>query len=1119
MVKGLSSRDILGKSSKFPLRWPHITKYVLLLTVVSKVPILTPQYWVIDAIDECIKSTELFSLLKGTPIAFPLKIFITSRKLSEMPKMVRQLNDVSLSVVEIPVADTMRDIELYISSRIADLPVDSDREKADLTNEMIAKSNACFLWVRLVMDELEGVYGYESILEVLRGIPESMVSYYRRTVNDMAQNKREKHISKAILQWVTLAARPLTTSELAHALGMDVKTHLSSPKPAIEGLCGHLVSIDADCDHVRIVHSTAREFLFSDEAGEFKISKTEGHERIAQVCLKLLCGPEMQPPRHRRLLEQKRPSITPKIPALLDYAIMHFYDHVFSASAKSDELLAALAKFLSATTTSWIEKIARTGDAHRLIRAARNLKAYLDRRSKYSSPLDRHVACVDAWATDLSRIAIKFGAALITCPHAIYFLIPPLCPTQSAIYRQFRRAPDSLTLSGVTNQTWEDCVATLAFGDETAATVASGENLVAVGFESGNISFYNHRSHEVETVMHNQLSVDMLCFDPQGAFLAVSSRKFLSMWDLQGNLLWRVRIRARLLLLTFAPTCVLGVTQQGKVLKWEIETGELVEERTFTYQHPNSSAASHSKAPSAASISPNLELLTLAYRNGPVCLFDLESTELIGWAIDSSNRGPDKLIFNPNPDVNLLLVAYNESHLSLFDSWSATLVHEYEPETHAVLNSITCSPSGHTFATVDIQGTLRIWDFESLSVLYHVATPNHSFRLLRFTSDAFNLLDVTDHEMKVWSPSALVRKTVEEGASTSDQPDIVQVPQGQFERLQLSRIRTMASRPDHPVIFSGKSNGDVTAHSSKDSRQTTVLYTHQDTVGYIASCEGNIIASSDLLNIIQVCQLEVSTSGAVSAGKITHSIRIASSVRQLLLNNSGQYLLVSTTKSDHVYRTKDGFFVGSMNWDQDARSAWKWCLAKGHERDDTFALVCDQNLSFYEPSLFPQMYSTRKILLDYGLTQGFTAVAINSAIIDLMAMQLILEVAQQSGHTLKSLVSVYQLQSQAATQTSPLQPYASIPSGIFKCLLGVSQLDKRLIFLSKQSWVCTIAPATSPVTEYTRHFFVPNEYTTTSNEVVPVQASGGAFAFCLFNKLGIVANGLQFHEVTAIGIN
>ncbi|KAJ9155418.1 GPI inositol-deacylase [Pleurostoma richardsiae] len=49
--------------------------------------VYTTQYWVIDAIDECSKYQEFFTMLKGERPNFPLRIFITSRNVPDMTKI------------------------------------------------------------------------------------------------------------------------------------------------------------------------------------------------------------------------------------------------------------------------------------------------------------------------------------------------------------------------------------------------------------------------------------------------------------------------------------------------------------------------------------------------------------------------------------------------------------------------------------------------------------------------------------------------------------------------------------------------------------------------------------------------------------------------------------------------------------------------------------------------------------------------------------------------------------------------------------------------------------------------------------------------------------------------
>lgn len=115
---------------------------------------------------------------------------MTSRKLPDTSRLARLLENCELNVIDVPVDDTMKDIELYIRNRVADLPIDDIDERENLAEEILMKSDGSFLWVRLVMDELEGIYSYDSIMQVLQGIPEGMTSYYGRAVAEMSEKKK-----------------------------------------------------------------------------------------------------------------------------------------------------------------------------------------------------------------------------------------------------------------------------------------------------------------------------------------------------------------------------------------------------------------------------------------------------------------------------------------------------------------------------------------------------------------------------------------------------------------------------------------------------------------------------------------------------------------------------------------------------------------------------------------------------------------------------------------------------------------------------------------------------------------------------------------------------------------
>jgi WD40 repeat protein len=1070
--------------------------------------LLVPQYWIIDALDECVKYSELFSLLKSTPIFFPLRIFITSRKLADMAKLLtRQLDGATVRIIDIPKQNTMEDIELYVSNRISDLAVDGEKERDELKSQIILKSNASFLWVRLVMDELEGLYGYESMLQVLQGIPEEMVSYYGRAIAEMAEKKREKHIAKAILRWVALANHPLNTSELSQALEVDIKTRLSNLKSATEGLCGHLVVVEDGDNSVRLIHTTAREFLFSEDAAEFRVSKSEGHKHIALACLNILCDSDMQPPRKNHFLDHSQRRKTPT--GLLKYAISNFSEHVFHASAKNNNLLTAVDNFLSTNVTTWIEEIASTGDVHHLLRASRNLKAYIDRRSKYESPLNRQLRNVDSWATDLGRLGTKFGRALAACPRSIHFLLPPFFPEKAAASQQFRRSPDSLSVVGLKLQQWDDCISSVSFGEQATTALSCGYEHFAVGFESGDIGLYNCTSYEKISIFQSQLYVDLIHFDTESNFIVTTNRKFMTLWDVQGTMHWKVRLRSKCIKIKCSSTFIFGITQSGRSFRWNIEDGTVLDEHHFPYQSPGGLAGSHEhKAPSAATISPDFDLVAVSYRNSPVCLYEVKRNEAIAWAINKNGGNPEQFLFNPNPDISLLLVASTESHLSLYDSWTGKLLQERAPEGQAIFSSLASSPSGHTFATVDVRGSLRIWDFESLTVLYHVVTPSSSFRLLKFTLDGFSLLDMTGSEMKVWSPSALLRKTVEEEASTSDQPEGLAITEGQYEDFRSSKITAITAHRFEFAAFVGKHNGDVARFNLSSGEQTDVLYSHQHTVNHLLTCNKRLVASSDLFNIVQVWSLI-----SMAKAACLLELKFPTLVRQLLFDEQGEHLLISTSTTDFVYSVDTGQIVGSINWEEDQRTIGKWTFIT-IEDEGHFALVHDHNLQGYCPSTFPQKSALGHIPLEYEVENGYIETEIHTAIFDPASMLLVLEICQRSGHLFNTMIRIFELHLGKNPSSFSVLPADSIQLESMKHFLGIN--NGRFTFLSKSSWVCSIPVSSGPMQQFMRHFFVPSDFTTASNRILPTIGMNGAFLFCLHDKLAVVGNGMKSQEVLSL---
>lgn len=1064
-------------------------------------------------------------MLKGEKPNFPLRIFITSRNVPDIPRLYRPLeSSASLTSIQISTADTMRDIECYIQSRIENLPLNTSAERDELARTVLRRSDACFLWVRLVMDKLETVYSNESIMQILQDLPEGMMPYYERTVREMADNKMEKHIAKAVLLWTVAGSRNMTTSELSVALKLDINTVLPSARTAIEGLCGQLVTIDTNSDTVNVIHPTAREFLLTKAAGEFTISKTTAHERIAMTCFKALSSPEMQAPRSRRVVPQRRGQTSP----FLDYAITQFSEHIYSASSETDSLLAAIDRFFRTTVLSWIEKIARKGDLHCLIRTSRNLKAYLDRRAKYRSPLNKQVKSINDWSTDLSRLVTKFGEALIKDPTSIYFIIPPLCPRDSPIYQQFGRRPDGLSVVGFKSATWDDCIASVGFGEDSPVAVSCGENLIAVSVATGGISLFSQQSCQKVGVLENKWPVDILHF--AGGRVVVCTIRSLLVKDLKGNKLWEKRIRSRFILLTSSDDSVYAVTQHGHVIVYDMTTGDIISDESFEYRNhdvgTDYNQLTH-RAPSVASISPDMETVAMGFRGGTVCLWDLPSSDFIGWARDDNDCLCAKMMFNPNPNIKLLLVIYTNHRISLFDTWAGTLVETRDPEMETGVLSAACSQDGRTFATTTAQGSLQIWDFESLVLLYHMETPFSPQRILNFTSDGTSIVDMSASEMRIWSPAVLIRKNIEEDGSISEDAVQVATMRGKYEPMKSARITALCAHPSLPIVIAGTLQGKVFAFSTETGKQLAELYTHSNTrsVSSLAVGKNYQVASSDSNTIVQVWKLDLERIASPKASSLVLQFRARSVVKQLFFSNSGEYLLVSTGSSDYVYSMRNSELVGSWKFESSDRSTWQWLpVPEQSDMESQFALICDRTFQRFSAAEFPKIIPDSTRSLNYELGEGEVDGEVAMFAYDTQSQTVVLDIKHRRQWRASWTTFFFDLNDnvQGTTLSQSLSPSYRFSSDFSKGFIGISNQTRCLLFLDGSAWLSSIdLRSLAQRKSYTQHFFVPNEYINSRYDgegVRPVITADDDIVFCLYGELVVIKNGMKFQDEKDLGL-
>ncbi|PMD37923.1 WD40 repeat-like protein, partial [Hyaloscypha variabilis F] len=812
------------------------------------------QYWVIDALDECSNQSALFPLLANLDSRVPLRIFITSRTTPTIQKGFSQLQNVTMETAS--PENTLGDIKLYVKKKIEELHIDRIEYRHKITSTIIEKSEGCFLWVVLVLEELENAFSESEIDLILKEVPVGMDPLYERTLEGMSQASRGKPLAKAILMWSTCATRALTLEELEAALRIQTKDDgIFALEKFISSTCGNLAYVDR-YKKVRMIHQTAKEFLLRDDLdSEFAIRSRDTHSELADTCLHFLICDEMKAPRNRKLITPTEQRIKKRSP-FADYACTSFSDHLRRADTTSDSYMILLDKFFRSNVLSWIEAVAAKGTLSPLILSAKNLRGFLESREKHRGPIGKHFQLAANWSTDLGRIAAKFGRNLLESPTSIYWLIPSFCPLESPIKVQFGSSHGGVSVTGLSNMVWNDRLACKNYGSEQAVSTACSDKHFAVGLSSGIIHLYFQDTCQEARVLKHSGRRDpakFMAFDTSGDLLLCAGVRNIRLWNTtNGAEVWSTTLSIPPVAPKMLPyTMIISISNQNAITTRDVSTGKIIS--STTRQNPFETQQLGFRRPiDCAAVSLEHNLVSVVYRGLPIAIYTLDDNEFLGSCAREEEaregRGDIALlsmIFNPNPELNLIAALYLDGDLALYDTVELELV---ELVNGADAKSLAASPAGQTLATGDAGGVIQIYDFETLKLLYRIVAADQSLRSMSFSTDGMRLLDVRGTHSNIWEPSVLVRANATESESVSDTYPANPKTVGSRELYEKGDITSVATHPMENVIFGGIDDGSILIYDSNTGGQIKTLCRHKVGVSIshiVFGNKSNILVTAD----------------------------------------------------------------------------------------------------------------------------------------------------------------------------------------------------------------------------------------------------------------------------------
>ena len=1092
----------------------------LFIEGILRISLARTQYWVIDALDECKHGSDLVPiLLKALEMRSNIHIVLTSRDRFDSHRQAvhPKVNVVQTGILE---EDTKSDIALYLEANMDQLPLTEGDDKGDMVSKILDKSAGCFLWVSLILQELRQAHTSSEIRQVLEEVPSDMNALYSRILDSMSKAPPYgKVLARAILTWAVCSSRPLTTDELVQALQIDIKDKVNNIKGSIESRCGQLVYVDAQ-SRVQMVHQTARDFLLqASDSSEFGVEGREGHKRLFMTCLEYLNGNEMRNPKHRKLGVD---TVARERGPLVSYACNSFFEHLFHVSSQDDEALEVLTKLLSsANLLSCIEYIAQNSDLSRLIQAGKTFKKFLQRRLKHLAPVGKDFVVLDSWATDIIRLVTKFGKNLKASPSSIYYLIPPFCPSETAPRKQFAASARGIAVVGLSNTTWDDCLSTIVDSQEQFTALSCSDKFFAVGMSSGKVVVYNESTCQQSQVLNHPEPVKVLQFGNRVDILISAGPRKVRIWNTGSwEQVWEFKTAQQCMALALVEEeqLLLGALKNNNLAIWDLAEGTHRDPADWTQDLEGQQSHAY-RRPITASFCIDLCLLAIVYRGQDILLWDLDRDELHDTyskagsstrnaKVDVSAGVTGGLVFSATPNATLLAAAYSDGDLVLFDISEGTV----REKMLVNAQTLACSPDGRTLASGDSSGTIQLFDFESLRVLYRIKSDEYCIKELAFTGDSHRLLDIRGSECRVWDPTVLVRQDGDE--ENSDTMSISTAPQEvSMDSLDdIVLITSIVCHPNGEVFFCGKEDGSVYLYETKSGRQSHKLFNHARGVSILSlffDAQSNTLSSMDNASRVKVHRLKQGVKGWEATDTLFDH-RAGSAVRQVLTDRGAKHLLVCTGKSDTLWRISSeekSTVIETVSLDEQTPSRW----VTHPLNEDHLILISDNIAHLYEWHSLQRLTCDEGILLEgsilpelaiHSITPCFDNTTIATTFGDDLR-------PQSKSRLLLWKAADFVFDSKTA---APIPKYHSLADQV-KTLIGYD--GQRLVFLRGDNWISSAETESANDDQYDRHFFLPADWLSTNIKLMIRVTQRGDILFVKRDEVAVIKHGLDNIEEEA----